>query len=337
MSLRMIEIVVPGVDLSGLGSLLTGEGVSDLWIDTGGEGASRAKIVLPADRTETITDLLQQRYRQVDGFRLILSSVEATLPRLPKEKDADTATPSADAAEKGKGSGRVSREELYQDILWRTRLSSTYILTVALSAIVAAIGLVRGQVAVVIGAMVIAPLLGPNVGLALAVTLGDRVLLLRSLKALLAGIVFAGAIAVVFGLVLKVDPSVPELVERTSVGILDLLLAAAAGSAGALAFTTGLPAALIGVMIAVALLPPLVTTGLMMGAGHFGLAGRAAILLATNIVCINLAGVITFVARGIRPRTWWAGEQARRSTRMAIGFWIAMLAVLVFLILVLWE
>ena len=130
-------------------------------------------------------------------------------------------------------------------------------MTVVLSTLVAAIGLVRGDIAVIIGAMVIAPLLGPNVALALAVTLGDGTLAVRALKTIAAGVATAAVVSVLMGVILPVDPSVPEIASRTDASFSDLALALAAGSAGALAFTTGIPTALIGVMVAVALLPPL--------------------------------------------------------------------------------
>jgi uncharacterized membrane protein len=131
------------------------------------------------------------------------------------------------------------------------------------------------------------------------------------------------------GLVFPVDPAVPELARRTRVGLSDLALALAAGSAGSLAYTTGLPTAVIGVMVAVALLPPLVVTGLMVGAGEMGMALGAAMLVVTNVTAVNLAGVATFLAQKIRPRSWWEAERARKATRMALVIWLGMLAVLV--------
>jgi uncharacterized membrane protein len=121
------------------------------------------------------------------------------------------------------------------------------------------------------------------------------------------------------------------------VGISDLLLAVAAGSVGALAFTTGLPTSLIGVMVAVALLPPLVAAGLLLGSGNTALAVRAFVLFATNVACINLAGVVTFLAKGVRPRSIWDEGKARKGARLALTFWLVMVLILTFLIAFLWE
>jgi uncharacterized membrane protein len=106
----------------------------------------------------------------------------------------------------------------------------------------------------------------------------------------------------------------------------DILLALAAGAAGTLAFTQGLSGAVIGVMVAVALVPPLVVSGMLLGDGHFSSAGGALLLTLANVICINLAGVATFLAQGVRPRSWWEAERARRATLRAILLWLVLLA-----------
>ena len=99
-----------------------------------------------------------------------------------------------------------------------------------------------------------------------------------------------------------------------------------------LAFTTGVPTTLVGVMVAVALLPPLVTFGLLFGAGFWKDAWGALLLLLTNLVCINLAGVATFLVQGVRPLTWWETNKAKKATALAITLWAILLTALVLLI-----
>ena len=86
---------------------------------------------------------------------------------------------------------------------------------------------------------------------------------------------------------------------------------------------------LIGVMVAVALMPPLVVAGLLLGAGHLAEAAGAAELLAVNIVCVNLAGVATFLAQKIVPARYWEAERARKATRTAALLWSLLLLALV--------
>jgi uncharacterized hydrophobic protein (TIGR00341 family) len=232
---------------------------------------------------------------------------------------------------------RVSREELYQDVSTAAQLTSVYLATVGLSTIVAAAGLIRGDVAVITGAMVIAPLLGPSVAFGLGLTLGDLSLARLAAKASAAGVALAFTISVLTGLVIPVDPSVPELAGRTQVGLADVAIAMAAGSAGSLAYTTGLPTAIIGVMVAVALLPPLVAAGLLLGAGYPHLAAGSTVLVLVNVRCVSLAAVATFFVRRVHPRPWWEAETAKKATRVAVASCLVLLAVLIGLIFFLDE
>jgi uncharacterized hydrophobic protein (TIGR00341 family) len=157
---------------------------------------------------------------------------------------------------------------LYEDIKDAARCSRVYLAMTVLSTIVATVGLYYNSVAIIIGAIVIAPLLGPNVALALGTALGDLSLLRRGLLTALVGIGTAMALSVLIGVLLQVNPASPEVASRTGVGLGDIAVALASGSAGALAFTRGVSATLIGVTVAVALLPPLVTLGLLLGGGQ---------------------------------------------------------------------
>jgi uncharacterized hydrophobic protein (TIGR00341 family) len=199
--------------------------------------------------------------------------------------------------------------------------------------VVAAAGILRDNVAIVLGAMVIAPLLGPNVSLSFATALGDASLAWQSLKTAAAGIAVALSVALITGFIMEVDPTIPEIASRTHVSIGDVALALASGVAGALAFTTGVPTALIGVMIALALLPPLVTFGLLLSSGLLYQASNALALFIINILCVNLSGVGTFLVQGIRPLTWWEAARAKKATRRAISIWLALLIALVVMIM----
>ena len=326
MALRIIEVIAAKEQTDRLPELLEDQGYIDFWVSEAADGRGIARIVAKPERTEAISDLLSDRLEGED-YRLVLLSVEATMPT-PEEKEEEEDGEPDEGEPKESAPERISREELYQDISGSVRLSKPYLATVALSALVAAVGLIRGDVAIIIGAMVIAPLLGPNVALSLASTLGDLALAIRSLKANLAGVAVALAVSLFIGIAVEVDPQVSELASRTRIGYADIAVAMAAGSAGTLAYTSGVPAAIVGVTVAVALLPPLVAAGLLAGSGYWSLAMGASILVVTNVTCINLAGVGTFLAQKVRPRTWWEAEKAKKATRLAIGSWLGMLAVL---------
>jgi uncharacterized hydrophobic protein (TIGR00341 family) len=333
MALRLIEMVVPGPAGDELQELLAEESVLELrQIDLHG-GEVLVRILLEAEKSEAVLDILEKQYGGTEGYRIVVLQVAATLPRIeepePDEPPVENTPPEEKIPE------RISRHELYEDISNAARFSRVYFAMVVLSAIVATIGLEHDSVAIVIGAMVIAPLLGPNVALALATTLGDLPLAKQSALTSLAGIATVAVMTLILGVLLHVDPTLSQLASRTQVGLSDVVLALAAGCAGALAFTTGVSAIMVGVMVAVALLPPMVTFGLLLGGGQFKLAMGALSLLLANLICLNLAAVVTFMVQGIRPATWWEKDRAKKATRIAISLWMTLLVVLVGLILLL--
>lgn len=294
------------------------------------EGKRVDRVLLEMEETEAFLDWVDDA--GLPEYRVVLQSVEATLPRPELDEDDDAAA--SEEGEEDVSVGRVARTELYQYARDASEVSGIYFALVLLSTIVAAGGMLRDQTAVVIGAMMIAPLIGPSLALALGTTLGDASLLGRALWANVAGVALAFAGALTLGLVIPADPmAAAEVVLRTEIGMVDIALAAAAGSAGALSVTRDQATGLVGVMVAVALLPPLVAVGLLLGAGYGAQAMQAGLLTGTNIVSLNLAAVCTFLILGVWPREWREVEQARTSTRIALGLWGLALALL---LVILW-
>lgn len=287
-------------------------------------------LLVPVEETEPIMDRFENEFAGVEGFHVVLFPVEAALPRQTEEDKAnDDETEATEDESNAKVAGRISREELYAEINESIGVTRVFFAMTILSAIVAAVGLMRNDTPVIIGAMVIAPLLGPNVAMALATTLGDMSLLARALKTNVVGVVTAFGLAVFVGLVFKVDPEIGAISSRTNVGLGDILLAICAGTAGTLAFTRGLSGPVIGVMVAVALMPPLITSGILLGAGYFTASMKALLLTGANVICINLAGIAAFLVQGVRPRNWWEAEQAKSATQKAVLLWAVSLALLV--------
>lgn len=324
MALRLIEMVLREKDGPEIRELLKEHKVLEHRQLCLPDGEVLVRILLDASQTEAVLDLLEKRYIGEDDNRLVILSVEATLPRAepaPDDESEHSVTPK-------KSPERIGREELYEDIKDVARFSWVYLAMVALSTIVAAVGLYYNSVGIIIGAMVIAPLLGPNVAMSLATTLGDLSLLRRAFLTALAGIATTMVLSVIIGAMVHVNPEGPEVASRNAVGLGDIAVALASGCAGALAFTTGVSTALIGVMVAVALLPPLVTSGLLLGGGNSAMAMGALSLFLMNLICVNLAGVTTFLVQGIRPATWWKKDRAVKATIIAIALWVVLLAIL---------
>lgn len=329
MDYRMLEMIAPTDTIQKAHTIVKEKDVPGLWTDSLDDNTSILRVLISADEVESLSDKLTQQFSNSDGFRILLFAVQATLPQPEIEEEEESVE---QEEEEDRDLGRISREELYADVTSGSELSGVYLGMVILSTIVAGVGLVRDDVAVIIGAMVIAPLLGPNVSMALAATLGDLKLGWRSLKANAAGMFSSLAVALLMGLVMTLDLESQQLINKTTVSWGDISIALAAGSAGVLAFTRGVPATIVGVMVAVALLPPLVNVGLLLGAGYLSLAMGSLILTLTNLICINLAGVITFVVQGVRPRTWWEAKKAKKAVQISIVTWLVLLVILAVII-----
>jgi uncharacterized hydrophobic protein (TIGR00341 family) len=164
--------------------------------------------------------------------------------------------------------------------------------------------------------------------------LGDAKLLRRAVVTNFFGLAIVLLTSIVIGVIFTAAPDGKSIADRTQVNWVDIILAISAGSAGTYAFTRGLSAAVIGVMVAVALVPPLVVFGMLLGGGYWYSCLGAGWLTATNLICINLAGVGTFVLQGVRPRTWYEEKKAKRQVVVAIAIWGVLLAALVAILLI---
>lgn len=346
MAYRLIIVTIPvSKSEKEIDELLERYEVLSMWQAESPEGQLILNILIRREKTEAILNLLQKQCAGIEGFRVILVPVEASIPIpegpvriLPgeeKEEDGDTIILEdlVDMLGSKELVDRLSRHEIYADISDISRVSNVYIVMIILSSLVAAIGVLNNNVAVIIGAMVIAPLFGPNMALSLATVLGDIDLAKNALKTNFTGIVTALIISLLIGLFAVVDISVPELLLRTQVGLGSVTLALASGIVGALAFTRGFRTTLVGVMVAVALLPPLVSFGLLLGSGNFFLASGALLLFLVNMVCINLAGLLTFLIQRIRPIIPEKVKRAKKMTNIALIIWILSLLIFINMIL----
>ncbi|NND83195.1 MAG: TIGR00341 family protein [Gammaproteobacteria bacterium] len=221
----------------------------------------------------------------------------------------------------------TTREELFLEISRGTECDRNFVLLVVLATVVSAIGIAEDNVAVVVGAMVIAPLLGPNLGLALGSALGDRELIRSAIFTNGVGVGLTIVIAAVIALLWAPNMQSQELLSRTEVRPASVILALASGIAAVQSLTTRLANILVGVMIAVALVPPATVLGLMLGVQNWQFASGAALLLAVNITAVNLAAQLVFLLRGVRPRTWLAQRKAKQASWLNLAVWISLLLI----------
>jgi uncharacterized hydrophobic protein (TIGR00341 family) len=306
MSARIIDIIVPDAEVPATREII-GHHCRRFWQEAVPDGREKFSCIVQPRYVERLLDELDRRFGTIEGFSTAVVALEAVLPRL--EETPETALPIADLPPPTRleaffSRDRISTDEIFDDIEESIAIRPAYLLTVMLSAVIAALGMRSGQTAVVIGAMVIAPLLGPTMGMALAATVGNPEMARRATITLVVGAVAALAATYALGFLIAVDLTVPELVNRSIVSPADVTLALACGAAGVLAFSRGAALSLVGVMIAVALVPPLAAAGLFFSKGYEMLGFNALFLFATNLVCVNLAGIAMFLFQGLPPKSW---------------------------------
>jgi len=310
--LRLLEIIISEDRKPEYDALFEDdETIVERWTAQTDNGQLILKILTQDEHAKELLTALDKKY----GYqRVIIYPVEGTLPKVdepqPKEEEKLTI---------GKFIS-ISKEELYDDVYQPANLSINFILMVVLSAFVAGIGILKDNVAVIIGAMVIAPFLGPNMSMAFGTTLGDLKIIRKSITTGLVATITALGISVIWGLFAN---EVGRITADATIEYQDIILALVCGFAGVISVLSGQGSSLVGVMVAAALLPPLMRAGLFLGGAHFGEALNSFLIFSTNIICLNIAGIITFYLTGIRPNRWWEQEQAKKQTRFAFILWLS--------------
>lgn len=321
---RLIQIYLPETHVAKLETILPRH-TRRFWRETVPGAQEKYTCIVQQRYTERLLNALEHAFEDVPGFTAHVVQLEAVVPSVEETPETELLMehdlPPPTRLERFFSRDRLSTDELYDDIEDSLHVRPTYILTVVLSAIIAGLGMRSGQTAVVIGAMIIAPLLGPTMGLALAATVGNWQLGRQAAATLAIGSGLAVLSGVVLGLGVTIDPLVPELRNRTLVQPADIALALACGAAGVLAFSRGSSLSLVGVMVAVALVPPLAAAGMYWGAGFPVAGANALFLFAVNLVCVNVAGLVMFLVQGLPPKSW-------RMTSGVLAVWVILLVVL---------
>ena len=197
---------------------------------------------------------------------------------------------------------REDRIEAYRLIRRGARPTRDFFSMTALSAAIASLGLILDSAAVIIGAMLVAPLMSAIIGMGMAIIHGDMRFLLVTSTAVVKGTVIAVFTGFMLGLVNFYGEATAQILQRTSPSILDLLVALISGVAAAYALCRkNVSNSLPGVAIAVALVPPLATVGVCLSIGYWGLAIGAFKLFITNLVAIVFASALVFASFGFRP------------------------------------
>ena len=213
----------------------------------------------------------------------------------------------------------LAREEqltLYRNLREAARPNVHFFVLITLSSVIASLGLLINSPAVVIGAMLVAPLMSPIIAIAAGLTFGDGRTLREGLASTVQGAMAAIFIAIVIGLIVPGSAVTSEILARTEPSLIDLMIALASGMAGAYAIARKeVGEALPGVAISAALLPPLASVGLGVAFRDGAIVGGALLLFTTNLIAIVFAASLVFLLLGVRPP---AGERRSRWFRRGV-------------------
>ena len=194
------------------------------------------------------------------------------------------------------------RAQILSDQARSARGSKDFFFLMVVASVIAISGLLADSTAVVIGAMLVAPLMQPIIGLALGIAVGSRARRKRSIRAITRGAAAAVGVAVVICLLFPIHDASREVMARTSPNLLDLIVALAAGAAGSYGTARkSIAGAIPGVAISVALVPPLCVVGFGIATGSWPIAWGATLLFITNLAGIVLVSTQVFMVFGFRP------------------------------------
>lgn len=280
---------------------------------------------LPTSAVEPILDRLREVGIERNAYTVVVQAETVVSERFEALEDKYE---SGDDEESGNGN-RIAREEIVARAGEMAPTVRPYVLMTAVSAIVATAGLLLDSPAVVVGSMVIAPLIGPAMAASVGTVVDDPELALRGVKLqALGGVVAVGA-ATAFALLIRTTKVVPlsaeevfvigEVRERLAPGVLSLVIALGAGAAGAVSLASGVSSALVGVMIAAALVPPTAVVGIGIAWGEPATVLGSGVLVLVNVLAINLVALVVLWRYGYRPRLWFREDEARATTLKRIS------------------
>ncbi len=210
---------------------------------------------------------------------------------------------------------RQERAEIYREVREGARPDVDFFIMIGLSAVIATFGLLQDSSAVIIGAMLVAPLFTPILAFSLAIVQGDVRLLSLAAESALKGIALAIGVSILLTAISPLRAVTNEMLSRTNPNLFDLAVALASGAAGAYAVARkDVATALPGVAVAAALVPPLGVVGIGLAMGEAHIAWGGGLLFITNMIAITLAGTVTLLLLGFRP-----SPRAMRKGRLQRG------------------
>jgi uncharacterized hydrophobic protein (TIGR00341 family) len=315
--MRLVHVLVPTGRLEAVLDELDAEGVDYAVSEEVGRGEYEAQVSfpLPTSAVEPVLTRLRDAGLEEDGYTIVVSAETVVSKRFTDVKSRYTDL-------------SLSRAELVSRAEDMAPPLSTFVVMTIVSAVVATTGLLSNSAAVIIGAMIIAPVMGPAISASVGSVLYEPKLFRRGVGLQVLGVLLAIVSGLVFSLLVKetllVPPGfnpieVPQVQERLTPNILSLVLAVGAGVAAVFSLTRGVSSVLVGAMIAVALVPPAATVGIGIAWNAPLAIIEAGTLLLVNILAVNLVALSLLWISGYRPVSEDREGYARRRTLQLLG------------------
>lgn len=223
----------------------------------------------------------------------------------------------------------VNHQAIIREVAGGVEHSWVYYLMLLTAGLIALLGLLTNSVAVVIGAMLISPLMGPIISSGLALTIGDLQLARRAFRAIATSVFLTVLVTTLVTLISPLKDPTSEILARVHPNIYDLFVAMLSGIVGAVALCTkrNYLMTATGVAVATAVIPPLSVVGYGLGTGQPLLAGGGFLLFFTNFVAIVLTSDLIFFIMGFRTSHVEPGQYSQRTRLLAIGGLLGLISI----------
>ncbi|WP_426964609.1 TIGR00341 family protein [Haloparvum alkalitolerans] len=330
--MRLVQVMIPAGKRAAVIDALDEEGIDYVVTDetSGREFTAVVTFPLPTAAVEPVLDRLRDAGIDERTYTVIVSAETVISRRFEQLEESY-------AEQSDRSEDRIAREELQTKAENLVSGTGTYVLMTVVSAVIATAGLLLDSPATVVGSMVIAPLIGPAMSAAVGTVVDDDELFRKGIRLQALGVGLAVAAAAVFAAGLRtlnlvppgMDPlALAEVSERLAPNVLALAVAIGAGIAGIVSLITGVSSALVGVMIAVALIPPAAAVGIGIAFNIPRLAIGAGVLVLVNVLSINLAALVMLWYEGYRPDSWFRQAEAKSALIKRATVLVAAIALL---------
>ncbi|CQH45158.1 DUF389 family protein [Halobacterium hubeiense] len=312
--MRLVQATVPTGKREAVLDALDEEGIDYVVSDetSGRDYNAVVHFPIPTEGVEDALEALRSAGLSEDAYTVVLSAETVVSRHFDDLEDR--------YSEEEENGDKIAREELVARAKELAPSRPTYVVMTLVSTIIATAGLLLDSPATVVGSMVIAPLLGPAMSASVGTVVDDEDLFRRGVYLQFVGVVLAVVGAAAFAFFVKYTNVVPpgldvltlsEVSERLRPDFLSLVVALGAGVAGVFSLMTGVSSALVGVAIAVALIPPAASVGIGIAWGVPALAVGSGVLVMVNVLSINLAALVVLWYSGYRPQRFFEVGQAR--------------------------